>query len=428
MRRLNENYLRDLIREERTKKLKRSLSLSSLLFEQGSEDAGEKPAAEGGGGDKIDTPWITPEEEKKLKAQGPNKVAGEGVNGSPANDVNMLETDPGELYKIALELLKYGRSATAPRVVMDDYGFKAWKGEADGAAWLKSIGGPEALKTRIATINSGKGALVPRAEMPVLKSKIDVDVVDPTTGKSVASGKQDQVAAKLIQMGAIDLEAPYAAAEAPKKKDEPAEANESRTRRIKENYRRTLRSIKESKLTSTFIISEFCRINGYVLQEEGDPFPTNLTKADKDTYLTKGFRDESGADDDDKKSLPVNFNASSAVSALKPSQADVYLSKALGFAFGKKYQGDPVIIAGDKILDGHHRWAAANLAEPTFTMKGIQVGDPSNLDKSLKALRSIGNAMGNEQLGTEKPKKESVSANDAVMMERWQRLAGILKD
>ena len=428
MNRIEEHFMRKRMKQ-RMLEGKARRSLSSLLFEQGSEDSADAPApTEGTAGDKIDTPWITPEQEKKLRSEGPNKADGK-VNGSPGNDVNMLKTDVGEQFKIAMELLKYGRSVTEPKCTMDLYGWKNWNSEADGAAWLKSIGGPGVLKSRIAKIQGGEAGLVPRAEMPVLFSKTNVDVVDPSTGKTVASGPQDQVAGKLLQLGAIDTEAPYASKEAPKKKEEEPAANESRIRRIKENYRRALKSVKESKMTRSFILSEFCRINGYMLQEQDNPFPTDLTSADKDTYLTKGFRDETGVDDKDKGSLPVDLNAAPSVADLSPSQNDVYLTKALGFAFGKKYTGDPIIIAGNKILDGHHRWAGANLAEPTFKFQGIQIGSKDNVDKALKALRSIGNAMGNEQRGTEvETKKESVSGKDAVIMERWQRLAGILKD
>lgn len=373
------------------------------------------PAAGGAGGGTIVTPWITPEQDKELKAAGPNIT--KGKNGKPDNDVNMLQgADLENLWKIAMELLKYGRSATNPIVQIDNYGFKGWKGEADGAQFLDSIGGPETLKQRIGKIANGAKGLVQRAEMPVLIASTDVQVKNPETGETVANGKQDQMAADLLTKGAIDVKAPFAAAK----------------KQVQEHIKR---SIISNPIVSLYILETFCATNGYqLINEQDDPFPTNLTVADKDDYLTKGLRD--GDEKDDAGAIPVDKDGGAPVSALEPSQADVYLSKALGFAFGKKYQGDPVIIAGNKVLDGHHRWAGANIAEPGFQMKGIQIGSPdaAGVAQALKALRSIGNAMGNAQLGAAEVKKESVNESRIYVrlgfepnfdVNRWQRLAGI---
>lgn len=378
------------------------MSLRRLFEEQ--EQAAPAPAASGG--DTIETPWITPDVDKKLREEGPNL----GKNGNPANDVNMLQgASADSLWKTAMELLKYGRSSTTPNVVIDDYGFAGWKSEADGAKWLASIGGPEELKSRISGIANTAAGLVPRAEMPVLFAKNKVDVKNPATGETIASGPQDQVAADLLTKGAIDIVAPYA---------KPGEE-----KKVAEALVRSLRK----PLVAAFIVKEYSLRNGYsMLYEDDDPFPTNLTAANKDDYLTKGLRDGDEADDTGK--IPTNTGAQTAVKDLKPSQSDVYLSKALGFAFGKKYEGDPVIFAGNKVLDGHHRWAAANLADPGFMMKGVQIGAPDEggVAVALKALRSIGNAMGNAQRGTEQ-KKESRYHSGHVVVERWQKLAGILK-
>lgn len=381
------------------------------LFEQ---DEATAPAS---GAGTIATPWITPEDDKKLREEGPNRAE---KNGNPGNDINMLQgASPDALTKTALELLKYGRSITSPNVAIDNYGFGAWKGEADGAKWLESIGGPEELKSRIAKIAGGAAGLVPRADMPVFDAKKNIDVKNPETGETVASGLQDQVAADLLAKGAVDVVAPFAG----DKSTPPAETAAS-DNKVKEALRRGLRD----PYVTAFVVNEYCARNGYLLFEEGDPFPTNLSAADKDNYLTKGMRD--GSADDDVGKIPSNKGAQTAVSNLEPSQSDVYLSKALGFAFGRKYEGDPVIFAGNKVLDGHHRWAGASLAEPGFQMKGIQIGDPSpdGVATALKALRSIGNAMGNAQKGgKDESKKESRYRSGAVMVERWQKLAGIIK-
>ena len=403
--------------------------LRSWLFEQdqggaapaagaapaGAAAPGAAPAAGAAGGGTIDTPWVTPEQDKELKAAGPNRA---DKNGSPSNDVNMLQGEsPENLWKIAMELLKYGRSATDPKVAIDNYGFATWKGEADGAKFLAGMGGPEQLKARIGKINSGAAGLIARAEMPVLLSKNDIEIKNPETGETVASGKQDQVAADLLTKGAIDVKAPFAAAK----------------NQVQEHVKR---SIISNPIVSSYILETFCAANRFqLINEQNDAFPTNLTAANKDDYLTKGLRD--GNVEDDAGAIPANKGAAAPVSSLEPSQSDVYLSKALGFGFGKKYEGDPVIIAGNKILDGHHRWAGASLAEPGFQMKGIQIGSPdaAGVDQALKALRSMGNAMGNAQRGgAEEVKKESVNEyriyirrgiEPSFDLVRWQRMAGI---
>ena len=64
------------------------------------------------------------------------------------------------------------------------------------------------------------------------------------------------------------------------------------------------------------------------------------------------------------------------------------------------------------------------IVDPGASIKGHKVFAPA--DDILPALTALGNAFGNQQKGRE-TKKESVNNNDKVILERWQKLAGILK-
>ena len=85
--------------------------------------------------------------------------------------------------------------------------------------------------------------------------------------------------------------------------------------------------------------------------------------------------------------------------SLKPSQDAVYLGKALGLAIAGVEGGnlDAVISSDNRILDGHHRWAATMFNNPSAKVFGakadLKIGD------LIPILRQAGDALGNERGG-----------------------------
>ena len=140
-------------------------------------------------------------------------------------------------------------------------------------------------------------------------------------------------------------------------------------------------------------------------------------------FLTKGLKD--GNDSDDmiqvKENEPVN------VAEMIPTQQNIQIGKSLAFALGGGFGGQELgayITGGNEILDGHHRWSGTMIVDPGASIKGHKIYAPA--DDIIPALTALGNAFGNQQKGVE-VKKESVKGSDDVILERWQKLAGILK-
>ena len=140
-------------------------------------------------------------------------------------------------------------------------------------------------------------------------------------------------------------------------------------------------------------------------------------------FLTKGLQD--GNDTDDmiqvKENEPVN------VAEMIPTQQNIQIGKSLAFALGGGFGGQELgayITGGNEILDGHHRWSGTMIVDPGASIKGHKIYAPA--DDIIPALTALGNAFGNQQKGVE-VKKEAVRGSDEVILERWQKLAGILK-
>jgi hypothetical protein len=134
-------------------------------------------------------------------------------------------------------------------------------------------------------------------------------------------------------------------------------------------------------------------INEGLPTKEIDPskFANPSTKNDKDFFIN-GKKDGDGSDD-----VVVTKTAAIPAKALKPSQDAVYLGKALGLAIGGVEGGDlgAVISKENRILDGHHRWAATMFTNPNAKIIGskadLGIGD------LVPVLRAAGDAMGNER-------------------------------
>ncbi len=123
-------------------------------------------------------------------------------------------------------------------------------------------------------------------------------------------------------------------------------------------------------------------------------FPNPVTGAMKKLFLNKGDRDGEKSDDI-VKVTPVEIPAVK----LKPSQDAIYLSKALGMAVGGVKGGDlaAIISSDDHILDGHHRWAATMLADPTANVGGLQAA--MTIGDLIPVLRALGDVFLNKRRG-----------------------------
>jgi hypothetical protein len=103
-----------------------------------------------------------------------------------------------------------------------------------------------------------------------------------------------------------------------------------------------------------------------------------------------------GADGDRKDDVVGGKKASIAVKNLQAAQTEIIAEKAIGMAIGTMLNTKPTKIGGDLgsivsednfIMDGHHRWAATFLCDPSAKVEATQIDLPG---KSLvTALNTI---------------------------------------
>lgn len=120
-------------------------------------------------------------------------------------------------------------------------------------------------------------------------------------------------------------------------------------------------------------------------------------------WLYRGTRD--GAIEDDILDAKMT---EIAVADLKPSQSQIWLEKVVGMSlyFGPLKQSSeflheaPIIVSRDGyILDGHHRFGAAMVSNPSLKLTALKVD--MEIRELVKMARSYGNAIGNEQKAAE---------------------------
>jgi hypothetical protein len=146
--------------------------------------------------------------------------------------------------------------------------------------------------------------------------------------------------------------------------------------------------MKESKNVVTF--ESF--LNEELPTREIDPNKFQDPYYEDPQHFKQGYKDDDTFDDivqtKDVK-LPAN--------RLKPSQDAVYLGKALGMAIGGVEGGDldAVISLDNRILDGHHRWAATIFNNPKARVGGVQA--ELRIGDLVPVLRQAGDALGNER-------------------------------
>ena len=167
--------------------------------------------------------------------------------------------------------------------------------------------------------------------------------------------------------------------------------------------------------------------------EEGDSASRKELTSRALAFLTKGQVDGNQSDD----SIEVKVGGTLENSKMIPTQSNILAGKSLLFAFLQATgasdlsdMGGAFVTSNNEILDGHHRWSGAYIGTGGgLTHSNVHIVD-GDADTLIPMLVSVGNAIGRPQKGVEEEKKESVrssSTNDNLVMERWQRLAGLLK-
>jgi hypothetical protein len=157
-------------------------------------------------------------------------------------------------------------------------------------------------------------------------------------------------------------------------------------------------------------------ISGFDPDQFPNPLPGDQTKG----YLRKGFDDSpsDGAPDKDKSDdiIGVEVGAGVSTEKLMPSQNAIFLGKALGMSMVPKLSngGDigAVISEDNHILDGHHRWAATLIRNPSAQIIGTKVGLP--IKQLIPVLRATGDAFGNQRKGEPSGGDLSVFAKEAT--------------
>ena len=168
-----------------------------------------------------------------------------------------------------------------------------------------------------------------------------------------------------------------------------------------------------------------------LLNEQTPPPAPNTfvgMKGGGEEFMKGGLAANDGAEDDDD--IEIIQGGEIAADSAIPTQSNILIYKSLGMAVQGMAGGDLDAWAGTggEILDGHHRWAATMLNDPSASLGTAGQVDLNALGKPqqmLKYLTAIGNALGN---ATKTESRFRSSGQDGVVMERWNKLAGLLKD
>ena len=133
--------------------------------------------------------------------------------------------------------------------------------------------------------------------------------------------------------------------------------------------------------------------------EDADPskidsarFPMKLSAAAADPEMKN--KTSRGTADGDKKDDVVSVSGGNwAVKDLKPSQSTMKVSNAVGMAIGmlvKKAPGGDLnafVSSDNSIMDGHHRWIASYMCDPSASVSGKAVNLPG--DKLVAVLNAV---------------------------------------
>lgn len=143
-------------------------------------------------------------------------------------------------------------------------------------------------------------------------------------------------------------------------------------------------------------------VNAAVLVNEDLPtkqvdtkqFPNPITQTLAKIFTSKGAMDGNPGDD-----IVATVSAQIPAQTLMPTQSEIFLGKALGMAVGGVAGGDlKAIISKDNyILDGHHRWAATMLSNPSAKVGGLKAN--LGIGDLVPVLRALGDVFNNPRRG-----------------------------
>jgi len=144
------------------------------------------------------------------------------------------------------------------------------------------------------------------------------------------------------------------------------------------------------------------KFNVDMMEKTDAPAPNAIDMVGKDPnankFMTGGLAANDGDENDDfiKIELGGGFPAAKGI----PTQTNILLPKGLGMAVQGISGGNLDAYASLKghILDGHHRWAATMLNDPSADIGTVARVDLDTLgtDETLQYLTAIGNALGNK--------------------------------
>lgn len=142
-----------------------------------------------------------------------------------------------------------------------------------------------------------------------------------------------------------------------------------------------------------------------LIAEDADPkkmdmerFPLELSKAAAKKSIAPSLVTAGGEDGEDKDDVVGVKTANVAVSTLKPSQSSMNIEKACQFAICailkvKPFPTGPggdlgaIVTQDDHIMDGHHRWIASGMVDPSAKVGGFRVAFPAK--QMIAALNMI---------------------------------------
>jgi hypothetical protein len=138
----------------------------------------------------------------------------------------------------------------------------------------------------------------------------------------------------------------------------------------------------------------------HVYKSARERFPKDLDTSKGKEWITLGQKDGNPKDD----VMKGKWTKMPAIK-LKPTQSQIWLEKLVGniIKFGVPESGSPVtkatVISSKEgyILDGHHRYGQAMLANPPLKLSALWI--PLDIKTLLALGRSYGNAIGNQQKG-----------------------------
>jgi hypothetical protein len=134
----------------------------------------------------------------------------------------------------------------------------------------------------------------------------------------------------------------------------------------------------------------------------GNPFPKGLTAATGKQWLENGLKRNDGESKDDVVNVKLG---KVKIGDLKPIQQQIYFDKSVGDianfgAAGTKSfatsKGNTFIISSDKrIIDGHHRYLAGVLVDPSMMVNALIIDLP--IKELLPLTLSYSDAVGNQR-------------------------------